>query len=380
MQHTNVTNTHVANSGEKRLLALQALRAIAATMIVVLHAEELVAIHAAANQGSFSHLRAFPLGVGVDLFFVISGFVVAYASKSLFGAPGGRWEFMRRRLIRIVPLYWTALTLRLLALAVGFKFGVKLFPDTTAILTSYLFIPYDSLGYGPNYPFPILDLGWTLNYEMFFYFLFACFIGLRRDVAVFAVVACLSTGIVLATPFPPANPALRFWLHPIALEFACGTLIALSFLRGLLLPRPLRVALIVAALCIWLVPVSWFVHDYGPGFYSWPRVMIWGVGAVMIVAAAALGPTSFKSVWSRTIADLGDSSYALYLMHPFVFLFVKEILNKVVVPEILYWPLVIAISGLAIVLAALFHKLAEVPVVTFLRNATASRVVSRANR
>jgi exopolysaccharide production protein ExoZ len=379
LQHAIVMTTHVANHGEKRLLALQTLRAIAATMIVFLHAEELVAIHAAAHQGSFSHLRVFPLGVGVDLFFVISGFVVAYASKSLFAAPGGRWEFMRRRLIRIVPLYWTALTLRLLALAVGFSLGTKIFPDAMAIATSYLFIPYDSRGFGPDYPFPVLDLGWTLNYEMFFYFLFACFIGLRRDVAVLAVVACLSTGIVLATLFPPTNLEIRFWLHPIALEFACGTLIALLFLRGLVLPRIVRLGLIVVAVCIWLVPVSWFGNDFGPGFYSWVRFMIWGVGAVLIVVAAALGPTSFKSVWSRTIADLGDSSYALYLMHPFVFLVVKAILSKVVVPEMLYWPLVIAISGLAIVSAALFHKLAEVPVITFLRKVTASRVVSHAN-
>ena len=75
---------------------------------------------------------------------------------------------MRRRLIRIVPLYWTALTLRVLVLTAGVLLGAKTFPYGTAIITSYLFIPYNAMGFGPRYPFPILDLGWTLNYEMFF--------------------------------------------------------------------------------------------------------------------------------------------------------------------------------------------------------------------
>ena len=364
----------MVNHGEKRLLAVQALRTIAATMIVVLHAQELVALYAAAHSESFVRLRGFPLGTGVDLFFVISGFVIAYASKSLFGTQGARWEFLRRRLIRIVPLYWMALTLRLLVLLVGAELGMKLFPDTMAIVTSYLFIPYDSLGFGPDYPFPILDLGWSLNYEMFFYLLFACFIGLRRDLAVQAMVAFLVVGSVAATFFPPDNLAARFWLHPITLEFACGALIALLFLRGFVLPNLVRVALVVAGLGIWFIPMSWFTDMNVPGLYSWPRLAIWGAGAIMIVAAAALGPTSFKSAWSRAIAALGDSSYALYLMHPYVFLVLKSFLYKVNVPPILYWPVVIAFAAVAIVAAALFHRLAEVPVVAFLRKQTAPRV------
>lgn len=366
-------NKDVVNHGEKRLLAVQALRTIAATMIVVLHAEEIVALYAESHSQSFVPLRAFPLGTGVDLFFVISGFVIAYASKSLFGVPGARWEFLRRRLIRIVPLYWTALTLRLLVLVAGVHLGTKMFPDAMAIATSYLFIPYDTLGYGPDFPFPILDLGWSLNYEMFFYLLFACFIGLRRNIAVPAVVTFLVVGIVLATFFPPETLAVRFWLRPIALEFACGTLIALSFLHGVVLPNRIRVALLALGLGIWFFPLSWLTDTSLPGLYSWPRLAIWGAGAIMIVAAAALGSTPFKSAWSRAIAALGDSSYALYLMHPYVFLTLRSLLYKVDVPPILYWPVVIAFAGVAIVAAALFHRLAEVPVVEFLRKQTAPR-------
>jgi exopolysaccharide production protein ExoZ len=361
-----------------RLLAVQVLRAVAATMIVVLHAQGLIVVHAATHSGAFSPFKAIPLGAGVDLFFVISGFVIVYASVNLFDVRGGRWEFVRRRLIRILPLYWTALSLRLVVLVVGAAVGAKVFPGSTAIATSYLFIPYDSLGFGPDYPFPILDLGWTLNYEMFFYFLFTCFIGLRRDLAVMGLVACLSGAIVLATLFPPENIALRFWLQPIAVEFACGALIAWLYLRGLVLSGLVRIALIVAALVLWaVVPVSWFTDTSGPGFYSWVRVMIWGIGAILIVAGAAMGPINFHPTFLRIPARLGDSSYALYLLHPFVFLIVKAALAKVSLPGILDWPVIFAAAVLAIVSAAVFHNCAEIPVITWLKRVTTNRTLAQ---
>jgi len=361
------------NTGE-RLLALQGLRAIAATMIVVLHAQELVHNYATAHALAFAPFRSLPWGAGVDLFFVISGFVIVFASKKLFCTPGGRREFMRRRLIRIVPLYWTALTLRVLALSAGALVGVKAFPDATAILASYLFIPADAMGFGPKYPFPILDLGWTLNYEMFFYVLFSLFVVLRRELAVMAVVSCLAAGVLIATAFPPDNIALHFWFQPITLEFALGAIIALLFLRGVRLPSSIRLLMIVVALLLWQVPVSRFTDMSGPGFYSWPRLAIWGAGAVLIIASAVLGPLQFKSAWSRALAGLGDSSYALYLLHPFVFILIKTALARVTIPEFFCWPLVILSAGLAIAIAALFHRHAEVPVVEFLRKATATRL------
>jgi peptidoglycan/LPS O-acetylase OafA/YrhL len=265
------------------------------------------------------------------------------------------------------------LTLRLAALAVGAGIGAKLFPDVTSIVTSYLFIPYDSLGFGPDYPFPILDLGWTLNYEMFFYALFACFMGFRRDIAVPAAVASLAGGILIAMLFPPDNLAIRFWLHPISLEFAAGAVMALLFIHGLVLSGAVRIALIVGGLAWWLVPVSWFGDTSAPGFYTWIRVMVWGAGAVMIIAGAALGPTTFKSAWSRAVVNLGDSSYALYLLHPFVFLVFKALLGKITLPQVFYWPLVLLVTALAVVAAALFHRYAEIPVVTFLREKTRRR-------
>lgn len=369
--------TNAGSQATERLLSLQALRAIAAIMVVVLHAEELVRLYAEAHGHGFSSFTALPLAAGVDMFFVISGFVIVFASRKLFATQGGWGEFMRRRLIRIVPLFWTALTFRLLVLAAGAFAGAKAFPDLTAIVTSYLFIPYDAQGFGPEYPFPILDLGWTLNFEMFFYVLFACFIALPRERAVAMMVACLGVGVVIASFVQPEMVVLRFWLRPITWEFAFGAIIATAFMRGVVLPWTARVAMLLAALLIWQIPVAWFADVSGPGFYGWTRLGVWGAGAILVVAAAVLGPISFRSLWSRGLAHLGDSSYALYLLHPFVFLLVKGVLSKVAVPPTLYWPLVLATTALAVAAAALFHTYVENTAVLWLRRVTGKRTVAR---
>ncbi|WP_425648562.1 acyltransferase family protein [Agrobacterium radiobacter] len=93
-------------AGAQRLDVLQVMRAVAATMIVALHAD--------VNwQFTLFPLHLLRLGGGVDLFFVISGFVIVYASRPYFAAPDGRSAFLLRRFLRIVPLYWFVLTLRL---------------------------------------------------------------------------------------------------------------------------------------------------------------------------------------------------------------------------------------------------------------------------
>jgi peptidoglycan/LPS O-acetylase OafA/YrhL len=366
------------NRSGQRLLLIQALRAAAAAMIVVLHAESLVRIYAEQHSYSFAPIEIFPLGAGVDLFFVISGFVIVYSSQSLFAKAGGTREFMVRRLIRILPLYWTALTLRVTGLAIAVLIGATVsFPDLPAIITSYLFIPYDSFGYGADYPFPIVDLGWSLNYEMFFYALFACFIGFGRDKAVVLFVAAIVALVGIGGVLAPTDTVLRFWTHPIIIEFAAGTMIAVLFLKGVSLRKPARLVLIVLGVGLWLaVRASWFTDMSPPGFYSWTRVLIWGLGAAILIAAAALGPAPASSPWLQKAALLGDSSYVLYLLHPVFFLLVKGALRFVTVPQSCLWLVVFGAAGFAILASAAVYQLAEAPVVKFLKTQTVKRAAA----
>jgi len=368
------------NRAGQRLLLVQALRAVAAAMIVVLHAESLVRIYAEQHNYSFAPIEIFPLGAGVDLFFVISGFVIVYSSQGLFAQAGGTREFLTRRLIRILPLYWAALTLRVTGLAIAVLIGATVsFPDLPAIITSYLFIPYDSFGYGADYPFPIVDLGWSLNYEMFFYALFACFICFARDKAVLLFVAAIFLLVGLGSVLAPADTALQFWTRPIIVEFAAGTMIALLFLKGVALRQPARLLLIALGVGLWLtIQASWFTDMSPPGFYSWTRVLIWGLGAAILFAAVALGPAPASSPWLRKAALLGDSSYVLYLLHPVFFLLVKGALRFVTVPQSCLWLVVFGAAGFAIVSAAAVYQLAEAPVLKFLKAQIGKRAVTAA--
>ena len=190
-----------------RCSSIQILRAVAALGVLVHH----TAHEVAAKTGVTVPFREFVVGAGgVDLFFVISGFVMVYASERLFAQPGASRVFFLRRLARIVPLYW-AVT----AILVGYVYVAhRIFPPpfitTEGVIASFLFIPWPL----PNGVMaPVHALGWTLNYEMFFYAVFALAIMLPRRSAVFADHDAVRAAR-RARPAGPAAAAVRVLVQP----------------------------------------------------------------------------------------------------------------------------------------------------------------------
>jgi exopolysaccharide production protein ExoZ len=147
----------------RKLHALQVLRALAALMVVADHAVSYVATKQEVAL-SLKNLAWF-LGIfGVDIFFVISGFIMIYTSRDLFGTRLGFAKFAYRRIVRIVPLYWLA-TITAAGLLLRHQF-----PSNFEIATSLAFVP--AVTHPGEALRPILWVGWTLNLEMFFYALF----------------------------------------------------------------------------------------------------------------------------------------------------------------------------------------------------------------
>lgn len=343
----------------KRIDFLQVLRAGAAAMIVCLHADVIFDL--------LPHQVARKLGAGVDLFFVISGFVMVYASQRFFGSSDGWRTFMTLRIVRVVPLYWLALSLRLILLASAVIVMGKEFPEFGAIITSYLFIPYDAHGYGKEFPFPILDVGWTLNYEMFFYIIFSFFLFLPILMSVFLVSFALTFGVTvnvfLELPLP-----FDFWLRPIVLEFVAGMWIGFAFVKGWRLHRVPGTLAIVAGIFVWAaMDIGFFHNQVGPGDYSFGRLIVFGGGAILIVAGATL--TGFGQLPPRLqiLARLGDSSYALYLMHPFVLAIVRPSHSHFTQISFLQWPFFLIVLALTIAAAHAVHLYIECPLNKFLR-------------
>jgi peptidoglycan/LPS O-acetylase OafA/YrhL len=293
--------------------------------------------------------RFFPWDAGVDIFFVISGFVIVHASRSLFAQPGAAGVFIQRRIARIVPLYWLMTSLLLIEMifdpgAINGAIGGLGF-----VLKSYLFIP---AARPDGVVQPVLGLSWTLNYEMFFYLVFTPFLWLRQAPAVCGASLLLAVFVLAGHAGMLHGVILQTWSNPIILEFCAGMIIAL--IAGS--PRKTRLS---NPACIALAGLALIIFAWQPPL---PDIAAKGIPAALLLAAAALG----KPAQNQTALILGDASYALYLVHPFI-MRGFEILaphNAVLRNPVIYITLCLALAQLT---ALALHRWLERPLTNHLR-------------
>lgn len=249
----------------------------------------------------------FELGqTGVDIFFVISGFVIYLSSIDGRIRPG---EFLKRRIIRVVPLYWVA-TLAVVAAVVcapGLFASTVVTPQNVG--QSLLFIPAYSSAF-PGYIWPVLVPGWSLNYEMFFYALFALGLLVAREHLLMFLLTTLGALMVIGLAFDPQFAPLRTYTDLRLLEFLLGVLLASYYLNmgfkglatlGLLLPAGLLLLTISPALPL-------------PDFGKFPAGAI--PATLIVIGSLALEP-SMGSKSSAPLQLMGNASYAVYLSHLF---------------------------------------------------------------
>jgi exopolysaccharide production protein ExoZ len=308
-----MTLATVGSSGKSDIESLQWLRFIAAAMVAIHHTHAPLAGlfpgQPLANVTSFA--------AGVDLFFVISGFVMVLTTYT--HRPSAA-DFMRRRIVRIVPLYWLFTALMVLAvLIIPSAFQRSRF-ELWHTISSFLFMP-------TNHPVldklsPILVVGWTLNYEMFFYFVFAATLAFspKRQLGIVAVVFVALTGAASATSH--SYTWLAFWGSGIVLEFLFGMIVALAYFSAL----QLRFALVLAALAC--CAALFTPHALSSGDNEHYRFIFWGLPAFGVVLAV----TSLEKAvgWPRSpqLRYLGDASYSIYLSHLFTLGSTAKLLDK----------------------------------------------------
>jgi exopolysaccharide production protein ExoZ len=287
---------------------VQVLRATAAAAVAWEHiAHDAIAAGHDPAGWIATALGVLPWTAGVDVFFVISGFVIVHASGRLFAAPRGWLTFLRRRLTRIAPLYWGLTTLLLATTLVDRRAVHGALGDAWYIAASYLFIP---VARPDGLVQPALSLGWTLNYEMFFYLLMTPFLLLPRSSAVALCAATLGTLVLAGQAHLSAAVPFVFWSNPVVLEFAAGMGLAQAVAHGMRLPLWLRLALVAIALAA--------LHlDTVLGRTS--GLVEVGIPAVLLVCATVSGDGGQpRGRALRLGVRLGDASYAMYLVHPFV--------------------------------------------------------------
>jgi len=280
---------------------LQYLRALAALLVVFNHCEQQVP----------GMPQLFPdelWASGVDIFFVISGFVITGTTDR---REGQSVRFLLERLARIVPLYWL-FTLLNAALMIGLP---SLFRRSEFsldhLLLSLAFVPHEHPVTGTFSP--ILRIGWTLLFEMHFYLLFAVaiFIDFRRRLTIVASV--LIALALLGWVWMPASAGARFYVDSIALEFLFGVALAVAWRRGWLnLPPILGFPMLIGGLALLGVLGTLF----GPEFKQVPRALAWGLPATLATAGVLVLHHYRWRTWRLGLLT-GDASYALYLVHLF---------------------------------------------------------------
>ncbi len=337
---------------------IQALRFVAALLVVLIHSTFYV---------SERLLPGFPVwtpgAAGVDVFFVISGFVMVVSSASLAGRPGAAAEFISRRVIRVVPLYWAATTLKLAAIlavpAAVLNGGV----DVAHVISSYLFLPWHDANGDLK---PLLGVGWTLNFEMFFYAMFALALWARVPPIRF-VGMLFATMSIVALFRRPDWPAFAFWFDTIVLEFVAGMLIGQAALRGWRLSAAAAAALTVAGGVLLLWP--WGVVP------DMARVLSWGLPAIAIVAGTVLLEPVLAGRVPRWLTRLGDASYSLYLFHPLTAPIAPALLAKLGLP--IAWLSIAGSVAISIAVSVLVHAIAERPVTAWLDRRRRERMALR---
>ena len=342
---------------KQRLMNVQALRFVAAALVVHTHSLDLSQRLGQPDRLSgFGNLENFG-AFGVDLFFVISGFIIA--RTAIQSRPVSAATFAWRRVWRVAPIYFL-MSAPWLFLAADWKTLTG-----SMLMATFLFWP----AAGATFAFPALFVGWTLMFEMAFYTIVAASLQVSKRwfVLLLAVLYASFWTLRIATD----APAFQFLGNPIILEFMMG--FAIAWIAPQISPR---VGIRVLACGVAGVAAN-LVFGFGPifdasvtatGEVAFTRVLRWGLPAALLALGVVAIDTPDRarpiSRAKRTAVFLGDASYAIYLAHPYVHYWIERIFrdHQIVLPGL-------AITSLGIVTAigggVLVYRLIEQPLARF---------------
>jgi exopolysaccharide production protein ExoZ len=264
---------------------IQHLRGLAALLVVLFHSIG-IGLSYGFNNGIITHFEGFG-GFGVDIFFVISGFIMMHIQSR---SPKTTYGFIKSRAIRIIPLYWLLSSMIFLILILFPQVFREPSLNPLHFLESLAFISQISNG---NHP--ILYVGWTLEWEMLFYLVFALSLTLKEKF--FSLIFTFLVLSVIAISFDQL----------IVFEFILGMLASLLYDKKILNYKHGVVLFTIGCMLF----MFWFLlKDF---FENVDRLFTWGIPAFFIV----LGALHAKEIKSQLASLLGDASYSIYLVQVF---------------------------------------------------------------
>lgn len=349
-------NTLISPARDHDLVSVQCLRGLAATMVVGFHCfPQLERMGYDGNQ----HIS---LSAGVDVFFIISGFIMLVSARR--SPSRGADAFLLNRAIRIVPIYWLLTSVMVAFVLTAPQLLSSSRFDLMHVIKSYLMIPAQHPVIKEMY-WPILIPGWTLNYEMFFYAIFAlglAFIKDRgRNLSLF--IGTIITAIVLIPLVVPVNGIAAFYTDSIMLEFVFGIVAAELYLSGRRIPLPVgAVAIVVGAGLLLLSDYVRFPDIKG---------LAHGLPALLIFVGAVFAPWRQTGAFVRGMRLLGDGSYSIYLTHMITMAAIGQAWRKVLGGSVAMPGNAIAFIVVAVTICTaggmIFYKVVEQPLTNWLK-------------
>jgi peptidoglycan/LPS O-acetylase OafA/YrhL len=345
---------------KEKFESLEMIRALAALAVVFFHTQ----IIFTGRTGIVPFGGVFGAGSrGVDLFFVLSGFIIAYVHAGDLGQPHRVGHYFHSRFIRIYPSVWIVTLLALAVYLLGFggaDKADKLSPGSIA--DSFLLLPQAGAA--------LVNVTWSLKFEIFFYLLFSIAI-LRRSVGLWlialwqaAVLGLYLSGRQLEWSW------IAFYLRPITLEFGLGVLCAwvvINRARFAPLASPWLAGGALAGAAAVFVGAD-LVQAYDPSsLTTLPDFLVFGLSAAVIVVSLALLDIQQRFKVPRILVMLGGASYAIYLVHFSTISLLAAFMtrgNRVPMNDAVF----LAVALIGIFFGFLFHHWIDRPLHRFLRS------------
>lgn len=310
--------------------------------------------------------------MGVALFFIVSGFIMVHTTARSDGSPVYVAEFLVKRFSRVWPVYAVATIAYLFVSLDGLSY-LQEAGNLRRFVYSLFFLPIGN-GAPPDFGFPVLSVGWSLSYEMYFYVIFALSMLFGR--ARWAILAAwLSISLLLIpylngivvlgthTDFGFKRAYLNLITSPIIWQFAVGVFIGLIYRSRISISNKTVINLLLFA------SVSFVIWQYMTQFEMGHGVLEWGCSLIPMMLIFAIGSKQRQIDAPASLSYLGDISFSLYLWHPLV----QETLPKLFVrlergDLTSGFSMLILTTVASILVAALSHRFLEVGASNYVRN------------
>jgi exopolysaccharide production protein ExoZ len=334
-----------------KLQSIQILRGVAAIFVVISHlCTQMRDNHPmTCFLGPFANLG----GIGVDIFFVISGFIMVVTTFGRADGLGASLNFLRKRALRIYPVYWIWTTLLLLL------WGLKLAdqpPSLTpsCVIASYLLWP--TLNDAGKW-MPMINQGWSLSFELYFYLFFAAAIAVkaRRSMMLFLLAAFLALfALSQIARLPPSLDYL--FSSPLVFEFLLGVIAGFIYAR---VRGGENLAAAIVMLFFATIGILFALFSTLP----LPHLLTHGLPAMLLVFGASLLPV--RNIRLSLPIFLGDASYSIYLTHSFLLGVSGNLLRKGIGTQIQPDLLIILLTIFFVAICVQAYRFVEAPLIAF---------------